>query len=65
MKSVAAMPVNSDSGVPYQVEDDVRTLHRAEQIKKDKKRHGAAKAHAKTVAKQHMAVAGVEPDTDD
>ena len=52
----AAISTNAD-GVPYQVEDDVRTLHRANQIKKDKKRHSAAKAHAKTLAQQHMQVA--------
>lgn len=43
--------------VPYEVEDDVRTLHRANKIRKDPKRHAAAKAHAKTLADQHMAVA--------
>lgn len=42
-KSLAAMPADD-----YQAQDDMHTLMRAHEIKRDPKRHAAAKAHAKT-----------------
>lgn len=44
-KAIAA-PSPMDS---YQAESDVRTLHDAHKIRKDKKRHARAIAHAKTM----------------
>lgn len=42
----------------YQAQDDAGTLSKAQEIKSDPKRHGAAKKHAKAKAKKLMAVAG-------
>lgn len=68
-KSYAATPPSMND---YQTEDDVRTLHAAHKIKKDKKRHAAAKKHAATMAAGMKAVADdsaidgkPEPDEDD
>ena len=69
-KTAPMAAMKNPDGVDYQTEEDVRTLHRANQIKKDSKRHKAAKAHAKKLAAQHMAIAkgdvgagGGAPDT--
>jgi hypothetical protein len=42
----------------YQAEDDCRTLARAEEVKRDKKRHTKAKEHAAKQARVHARIAG-------
>lgn len=46
-KPISAAAPSAQPYDPYQAESDVRTLTRAHEIKADKKRHGAAKKHAK------------------
>ena len=38
----------------YDKDEDVRALARAHAIKKDPRRHGAAKKHAKTMKAEHV-----------
>ena len=47
----------------WQAEDDLRTLMRAHEVKKDKKRHAKARALAKQKMMQAAAVAA-DPDND-
>lgn len=54
---VAAMPMDD-----WQTEDDLRTLCRAEEIKKDSKRMSKCKALAK---KKMMEVAAIASETED
>lgn len=55
-----AQPVDN-----YQAESDCHTLMRAEEVKGDKKRHAAAKKHAKKQVKQMSKVAMNDKDRDD
>lgn len=58
MKSKPAMPMMPDD---YQAESDANTLMRAEEVKGDKKRHTAAKKHAKGKMKQLSKVVSMPP----
>jgi len=58
-KAAAAIPAISDSEAKWRAEDDMRTLARAEEIKKDPKRLAAAKKCAKEKLAEMQAVAGM------
>lgn len=42
----------------YQAEDDCRTLQRADEVTRDKGRHGRARAHAKKQLSSFRRIAG-------
>lgn len=46
------------SDIDWRARGDCETLERAEEVKRDKKRHGAAKKHAMEKAKSLHAIAG-------
>ena len=57
MAKKSPMMVENDK---WQVEDDLRTLCRAEEIKKDPKRYAKAKAMAKEKMMEHASIANEE-----
>jgi hypothetical protein len=60
-KPIAAGIAGAQPMDDYQAQDDVRTLVRAHHITKDKKRHSAAKKHAKQQLRALKAIGGVGP----
>jgi hypothetical protein len=60
-KPIAAGIAGAQPMDDYQAQDDVRTLVRAHHITKDKKRHVAAKHHARKQLRALQAIGGVGP----
>lgn len=64
-KNTKTAPAMADGPDNWQKEEDLRTMLKAHEIKKDKKRHGAVKKLAKEKLAAHMSVLNGQNDTED